>query len=176
MLEEKRLCSLLGSLPTGVDDGDGLRQLKLSVCGSVIGNRLGSRRRLGECLPRSKSSKVLSPQMTNTWHSATDHSTQTNLHFQSSLACRLPWTASSPLSCSSTGRQRTTKRSAPRCVVRCIGYSSKRANPPRGCMHGTTARQARTSTALFTGVGCRLRRPARLTSAGRPAQRRSLGA
>jgi len=31
MLEEKQLCSLLGLLATGVDEGDGLRPLTLSV-------------------------------------------------------------------------------------------------------------------------------------------------
>ena len=31
MVEGKRLCSLLGSLLTGVDEGDMLRQLNLSV-------------------------------------------------------------------------------------------------------------------------------------------------
>ncbi len=35
MLKEKQLDLMLGSLPTGVDEGDGLRPLKLSV-GSPI--------------------------------------------------------------------------------------------------------------------------------------------
>ena len=51
--------------------------------------------RPGRCVPVSRLSKGRLPQTKNTSHSATDRSAQMDLHFQLSLACHHPKTASS---------------------------------------------------------------------------------